>query len=135
MPWNSSVFDVAQSCVTCFINALTHVKVEILCIPMGTGVNGVGNLSGPFPKGWGWYSTTTVMGYIYKTVVQAEKRGGTNKTQPTGKRNHTPQLPNNRAKAPPACLPCAHKVDDTTPIHDSIRESVTWECKEHGVKS
>jgi hypothetical protein len=22
-----------------------------------------------------------------------------------------------------------------TPIHDSIRELVTWECKEHGVKS
>jgi hypothetical protein len=22
-----------------------------------------------------------------------------------------------------------------TPIHDNIRESVTWECKEHGVKS
>jgi hypothetical protein len=21
-----------------------------------------------------------------------------------------------------------------TPIHDSIRELVTWECKEHGVK-
>ena len=22
-----------------------------------------------------------------------------------------------------------------TPIHDSIRELITWECKEHGVKS
>ena len=22
-----------------------------------------------------------------------------------------------------------------TPIHDSIRELVAWECKEHGVKS
>ena len=22
-----------------------------------------------------------------------------------------------------------------TPIHDNIRELVTWECKEHGVKS
>jgi hypothetical protein len=22
-----------------------------------------------------------------------------------------------------------------TPIHDSVRELVTWECKEHGVKS
>jgi hypothetical protein len=22
-----------------------------------------------------------------------------------------------------------------TPIHDSIRELLTWECKEHGVKS
>jgi hypothetical protein len=22
-----------------------------------------------------------------------------------------------------------------TPIHDGIRELVTWECKEHGVKS
>jgi hypothetical protein len=29
--------------------------------------------------------------------------------------------------------PCAHKVE--TPIHDNIRELVTWECKEHGVKS
>jgi hypothetical protein len=26
-----------------------------------------------------------------------------------------------------------HKVE--TPIHDSIRELVTWECKEHGVES
>jgi hypothetical protein len=26
-----------------------------------------------------------------------------------------------------------HKVE--TPIHDNIRELVTWECKEHGVKS
>jgi hypothetical protein len=26
-----------------------------------------------------------------------------------------------------------HKVE--IPIHDNIRESVTWECKEHGVKS
>jgi hypothetical protein len=26
-----------------------------------------------------------------------------------------------------------YKVE--TPIHDGIRESVTWECKEHGVKS
>ena len=26
-----------------------------------------------------------------------------------------------------------HKVE--TPIHDNIREFVTWECKEHGVKS
>jgi len=26
-----------------------------------------------------------------------------------------------------------HKVE--TPIHDDIREWVTWECKEHGVKS
>jgi hypothetical protein len=25
------------------------------------------------------------------------------------------------------------KVD--TPIHDNIKELVTWECKEHGVKS
>ena len=25
-----------------------------------------------------------------------------------------------------------YKVE--TPIHDSIRELVTWECKEHGVK-
>jgi hypothetical protein len=24
-----------------------------------------------------------------------------------------------------------HKVE--TPVHDSIREMVTWECKEHGV--
>jgi hypothetical protein len=22
-----------------------------------------------------------------------------------------------------------------TPIHDSIRELITWECKEHGLKS
>ena len=28
---------------------------------------------------------------------------------------------------------CSDKVE--TPIHDSIRELVTWECKEHGVKS
>ena len=26
-----------------------------------------------------------------------------------------------------------YKVE--TPIHDSMRELVTWECKEHGVKS
>jgi hypothetical protein len=26
-----------------------------------------------------------------------------------------------------------HNVE--IPIHDSIRELVTWECKEHGVKS
>jgi hypothetical protein len=28
---------------------------------------------------------------------------------------------------------CYSKVE--TPIHDNIRELVTWECKEHGVKS
>jgi hypothetical protein len=27
------------------------------------------------------------------------------------------------------------RVKVETPIHDSIRELVTWECKEHGVKS
>jgi hypothetical protein len=27
----------------------------------------------------------------------------------------------------------SHKVE--TPIHDNIRELVTWECKEYGVKS
>jgi hypothetical protein len=26
-----------------------------------------------------------------------------------------------------------HKVE--TPIHDNVRELVTWECKEHRVKS
>jgi hypothetical protein len=26
-----------------------------------------------------------------------------------------------------------YKVE--TPIHDNIRELITWECKEHGVKS
>jgi hypothetical protein len=31
-----------------------------------------------------------------------------------------------------ACLPAYLKVE--TPIHDNVRESVTWECKEHGVK-
>jgi hypothetical protein len=25
--------------------------------------------------------------------------------------------------------------EEETPIHGSIRESVTWECEEHGVKS
>ena len=30
-------------------------------------------------------------------------------------------------------LGCKPKVE--TPIHDNIRELVTWECKEHGVKS
>jgi hypothetical protein len=29
--------------------------------------------------------------------------------------------------------PPSTKVE--TPIHDNIRELVTWECKEHGVKS
>jgi hypothetical protein len=29
-------------------------------------------------------------------------------------------------------LPTLAKVE--TPIHDSLRELVTWECKEHGVK-
>jgi hypothetical protein len=29
--------------------------------------------------------------------------------------------------------PLTTKVE--TPIYDSIRELVTWECKEHGVKS
>jgi len=28
-----------------------------------------------------------------------------------------------------------HGTKVETPIHDSIRELVTWECKEHGVKS
>jgi hypothetical protein len=28
-----------------------------------------------------------------------------------------------------------HPLTVETPIHDSIRESITWECKEHGVKS
>jgi hypothetical protein len=27
------------------------------------------------------------------------------------------------------------KIKAETPIHDNIRELVTWECKEHGVKS
>jgi hypothetical protein len=27
----------------------------------------------------------------------------------------------------------SYKVE--TPIHDNIRELITWECKEHGMKS
>ena len=29
----------------------------------------------------------------------------------------------------------ATAVKVETPIHESIRELITWECKEHGVKS
>jgi hypothetical protein len=30
---------------------------------------------------------------------------------------------------------CGDEIEVETPIHDNIRELVTWECKEYGVKS
>ena len=47
-----------------------------------------------------------------------------------------------RYAVPLCALPTPHAIWNgmygfkvETPIHDNIRELITWECKEHGVKS
>lgn len=87
MPWNSSVFDVAQSCVTCFINALTHVNVEILFMLFGGGVNRGGGLVRTFSKRMGVVQHNNRYGI--QDSASREARGGNPTKQNWDEEPHT----------------------------------------------
>jgi hypothetical protein len=84
-----------------------------------------------------WQGWRIKNGHVDEDEQAQEKRGGASGRSPSA----VPLRPSGGATYKPTCLTpldSSHfhshpRVE--TPIHDNIRELVTWECKEHGVKS